>query len=477
MTKRPNKLAKPPTLLDPKGMGGIVAQDGFDYQVAVGLINLPAWLANPGFEQLIFEGLEDVEARFFNPYAPKLHVLERMQAKSGGLNKSEVKAVFDSFKAFDDHHPHTAQLHTLVTPQLPVGLVWVSRDTKRVRNARPFYAPFGDVTLATDVQLRTSFQNEFGSALGEFACSAVEVKLEPVTDDQQAAARFVASLTAAFPDTDSFPSSYLKQIFRSLKELAGRRRGQPLGRTILLEEIRAVLGRPLMPVGGFPLHIRSSRQEEPHTRALEIDASAFSGPGGKYPPTVTWSDQLTAPLRETSGWLSKTGQRQVALSGGYRISTGLLLGWCFRSAIGFELEVPTKEGAWRTDARGQHSVPGLSVAQASELANGVLNVSVGILRDPSTTLAQAGLRAEQVLRINLSGPVTSAEMTQALVGQVRSAVSQAVGCLQPGAIHMYFAGPAVVAVALGHRWNAMPRTQLHEFDVERQQYQQTAILA
>ena len=51
-----------PTLTDKKGMGGITAQEGFDYQVWNGLIRIPSWLRNPAFEGLIFEGLEDLEA-------------------------------------------------------------------------------------------------------------------------------------------------------------------------------------------------------------------------------------------------------------------------------------------------------------------------------------------------------------------------------------------------------------------------------
>lgn len=470
------KASKPPTLLDPKGMGGIVAQDGFDYQVAIGLIKLPGWLANPAFEQLIFEGLEDVEARLFNPYAPKLHVLERIQAKSGGLSKSGLKAVFAAFKAFEDHHPDTANVQTLVTPQLPSTLMWISRDPKRVRNARPFYAPFGDVTRATDAQLQTSFRAEFGTTLGDFVCASVEVKLEPVTDNEQAAARFASSLVSSFPHTAALAGGTLTQVFQTLLALATRRRGQPLDRALLLQEIKTVLGRALMEGSAFPVHLRSARQEEPQPNSLEIDASAFSGPGGSYPPPSVWADQLTRPLTAIGGWLRKRGFRDVLLSGGYRISTALLIGWSFRSASGFEIQIPTKQEFWRTDARGDTSLASPAVDEPSQLADGVLHVAVGILRDPATALIEGGLPGEQLLRLHLGQPVTSAEMAQALVLHIKSAVERAVGRLRPKAIYLYFAGPAAVAVALGHRWNAMPQTQLHEFVVAEQRYQQTAVL-
>ena len=82
-----------PTLTDARGMGGVVAQDGFDYQLWDGLARLPAWLSNPAFEQIMFEGLEDLEARFFAPQAPRERLLERFQAKSGSLQPADVRAV------------------------------------------------------------------------------------------------------------------------------------------------------------------------------------------------------------------------------------------------------------------------------------------------------------------------------------------------------------------------------------------------
>src|SRR4051794_33034719 len=136
--------AKGPTLTDAKGMGGIIAQDGFDYQVWDALARLPAWLRNPAFEGMMFEGLEDYEARFFAPHAPHHHFLDRFQAKSGLLQQAALRDVFKSFEAFDLAHPNVARVQTLVTPTLPAGLAWIARDPGRVRRARPFYSPFAD---------------------------------------------------------------------------------------------------------------------------------------------------------------------------------------------------------------------------------------------------------------------------------------------------------------------------------------------
>src|SRR5262249_32555523 len=94
-----------PALTDAKAMGGLIAQDGFDYQLWCGLARLPGWLRDPTFEGLMFEGLEDFEARFFAPHAPRRYLLDRFQAKSAQLARAEVVNVLESFAAFETSHP------------------------------------------------------------------------------------------------------------------------------------------------------------------------------------------------------------------------------------------------------------------------------------------------------------------------------------------------------------------------------------
>ena len=43
-------------------------------------------------------------------------------------------------------------------------------------------------------------------------------------------------------------------------------------------------------------------------------------------------------------------------------------------------------------------------------------------------------------------------------------------------IDLYFAGPAAFAVALGHRWNALPPTQVHEFVATERRYVPTLLI-
>lgn len=463
-----------PALTDARGMGGVIAQDGFDYQLWDGLARLPGWLANPAFEQMIFEGLEDLEARFFAPHAPRERLLERFQAKAGALAPADVRAVLQTFSEFETAFPNAARVQTLVTPRLPPTVSWLARNPDRVRKARPFYAPFADVMAASDAELRGQITETYGDPLGAFVAGSVEVSERVLPDRDAAVIQFGVELDRTYPSLEATPRRFA-EAFEALSALARRSIGAPLGRAILCRTIEDALGRPLPLPKSFPLHIRSDRNETSE-RSLEIDASEFSGRDVAFPSQRKWAEQLLVPLDRTARWLRSEAVSRIAISGSYRLTAAMVLGWSFRSAIGFELEIPTRNGAWPTD---DHPSPDMRqpwrVSEPMALHGDQLIVSVGILRDPAADLEQtAGIPPQSALTLYLEEPIPSAKSAQAAASAIKRAVDSTVARLRPRGVQLYFAGPAALAVALGHRWNAMPPTQLHEFLTAQRVYVPTA---
>jgi hypothetical protein len=463
-----------PTLTDAVGMGGVIAQDGFDYQVWEGLLRLPAWLTNPAFEAVIFEALEDIEARFFAPHAPEHHLLERLQAKSGDLGPKDVKDVFERFRVFESTHARVTRVHTLVTPQLPPKLRWVARDAARVRKARPFYAPFVGIRGASDSNLEQDFIKEFGDELGRFVVKGVEVTERPIPSREAALHAFSAALAASFPTID-LGQRKVAAAFAALEGLVRRSVGAPLARRELLRLLEDETSATLLGERAFPIHVRSNRSGQ-NEAALEIDASAFSGGPAGFPTAERWQAEIAAPLEATAAWLRRRDVSRVALGGSYRITTALLLGHAFRSASGFELEIPTREGAWATDDRAAEEANDWSILQPTELDADALVVSVGVIRRPSDELKVAGIGPEKVLDVFKSTALTGAKPAQDGTTRVKAAVTEASSRLRAKRIDLYYAGPAAFAVALGHRWNAMLPTNLFEFDPTDRTYVRTASL-
>lgn len=462
-----------PTLTDAVGMGGVIAQDGFDYQIWEGLLRLPAWLTNPAFEAVIFEGLEDIEARFFAPHAPEHRLLERFQAKSGDLAPKDVKEVFERFRVFESTHPRVTRVHTLVTPQLPPTLKWAARDASRVRKARPFYAPFSGIRAASDNKLAADFISEFGDGLGRFVAEGVEITERPMSTREAALSAFAAALLASFPATD-LSHRKVTAAFGALEGLVRRSIGTPLPRRKLIELLRGETSEALITERAFPVHVRSDRNGE-NVTALEIDASAFSGGPAGFPAAERWHADLVVPLDDTAAWLRRCDVSRLALSGSYRLTTAFLLGHAFRSASGFELEISTRDGVWATDDRPTDRANAWSIVPPTELSDEALIVAVGVLRRPSHTLTAAGVDPKKVLDVFTDRAITGARPAQAGVAQVKAAVVEASLRLRAKRIELYYAGPAAFAVALGHRWNAMPVTNLFEFVAGSHSYVPTGI--
>jgi len=459
-------------------MGGIVAQDGFDYQLWYALGRIPGWLTDPAFEGLVIEGLEDVEARFFAPQAPHGRLLERYQAKMAQLSRSDLAEVLDAFAAFERAFPETARLHALVTPALPATLKWVEKDPERVRRARPFYAPFKDVAAASDAKLRADLIAAFGADHGALIAEAVDISTWAV-DRSRPEGSVVAAFREAFPTLDVGVLK-LKAGIDALYKVASDGRGQLLSRAQLLDCLEGALGVALVPNrSNLVLHLRSDRDGD-CAGSLQLDTAAFAGGPVGFPPPTVWQAGMLDPLAQTARWAREGGISRIVLSGSYRLTTGFLLGWAFRSATGFEIDIPTRSGPWPTDAHGLsgQTPPAWQISRPSKLLETRLVVAIGVVRDPRPDIEHnlAGADSETMLTALLPDALTSAEETQASVRIVKAAIGETVAQLRPSAIDLYLVGPAAYSVALGHRWNGLPPTQLFEFLAADGSYRPTALL-
>ena len=463
-----------PTLTDARGMGGIIAIDGFDYQLWDCLARIPSWVSNPAFEELIFEGLEDHEAKFFAPHSPHRSVLDRYQAKASTLQPAGVKEVFDNFLVYDKAHPSTTRVHTLVMPSLPATLSWFARDKNRVKKARPFYAPFNSITEANEGGLRSTILAAYPGPLGEFVADTVEVYERNMPDLANAMATFTTQFNTAFPQLD-VSSRKVEAAFDALAKLVRNSVGAPVGRAILIKTLETSIGTALPLPMAFPLNVRSDRNEQDEA-SLEIDASGFSGGDAGYPASPVWATDLLAPLDATSQWLRRHDIARIELRGSYRLTTAFALGWSFRSAIGFEVDIPTRDGFWPTDDRPvEGSLPDWSVRPAICLHGGRLQLAIGVIRDPTAALlASTDIAEDAIMSIHSPSAIVSAKAAQASVGLIKRRIDEVVSQHRPAGIDLYFVGPAAFAVVLGHRWNAFPPTQLHEFVANK--YVPTAVI-
>ena len=225
----------------------------------------------------------------------------------------------------------------------------------------------------------------------------------------------------------------MESAFDALASLARRTLRAPLTRRQLEEVLQEQLEQELPLRGAFPLHVRSDRNE-PDPTALQIDAKAFSGGPASYPALEVWASGLIEPLDKTARWLRSHSVSRVVLGGSYRLTTALALGWSLRSAHGFELDVPTRGGTWRTDERPRtgETAPDWEIKEPESLCGEQLAVSVGVLRNPALDLPNtAGVPCGSVLGFHLATALASAPEAQASASLVKRTIDEFVALLKP----------------------------------------------
>ncbi len=98
------------------------------------------------------------------------------------------------------------------------------------------------------------------------------------------------------------------------------------------------------------------------------------------------------------------------------------------------------------------------------------------LKAVSYNREMSSCRGRSAFELSVETFVISAEDACLENRQIEAAISETVNHLQPRAIGLFYAGPVAMTVGRVHRWNALPRTQLHEFEQATCTYTATCVL-
>ena len=71
---------------------------------------------------------------------------------------------------------------------------------------------------------------------------------------------------------------------------------------------------------------------------------------------------------------------------------------------------------------------------------------------------------------------TTSDHPDTVLNEVCRAFDAAATRYRPRSIKLFMAAPAALGVTLGHRWNALPATQLHEFLAPERRYVPSAVI-
>lgn len=479
MTRETNGSRAPeprsdPSLLGRRERGGDIAEGGFFYQDNVVLSYIPRWLAQDPFTEMTRESISDAEAKFFVP--GRGYRREAVQVKNYTPKPAQFWSEIEEFQRLDARSPGTYGWFTLVLEGLPAALRPLASALRRVRGPYGFYE--GTAIAETSyrdyesVMLRAGRDEE----QAKFLFERVLIETGLSTNESHWRGVFQNELVSNLPEFADFGARKLNEVYEGLLSLIRERRNEPIGR----RELERKLLEPIEPKQRpaerpVRLHTSGGPGDGMPAGAVRLDwAEFFADSSRSYPSPAAWNERLVVELEDVREWMCEHGQRRhIELSGRRRLSASVAIGAVFPAVGGFSVDVLYRGEFWSTDSHANPQTPRYEVRKdkLTDLFPGErLVVGVGIGRNlaqsvvPEVEAAVPGLGLAGKPRLYLLGDVAvvSAEQANALVGSIKSILLDALRQTGATVIDLFFAGPAPVALFLGHRLNARVEVQCYE---------------
>jgi hypothetical protein len=237
----------------------------------------------------------------------------------------------------------------------------------------------------------------------------------------------------------------------------------------LLEKVPPHLRPPIQPVRIHTI----SQETDPDAKPtkLSFDWIPFFGDQTwEYPPADVWNGRLLGELQTSKIWIlehHKVGH--IALSGNRRLSASLAIGFVFSAVSDFSVAMTSRGSVWATDAYPNSTTPAYPLIQSGsyeDVRGDRLVVSIGIIRDIAQEVesdpGRHGLAGMPLVYFKGEEPIVSPEQANLLVRNIKDLFSKALYCTRAWQIDLFFAGPAFLALFLGHRLNTTAPVQCYE---------------
>lgn len=473
MTDRREDTDKTPSLLERQSRGGDVAEGGFSFQESVIISYVPAWLAHEGLEEITRESMGDIEAKFF--VTGRERARELIEVKNHRILPAEFWPEVGRFKDLDEGSTDTFHRFVLVGKELGEDVKRLKNGLERVRGPHSFYegTPIEAASFAEYAEIVASMGRS--EDVARFLFERVEIRDDLTTDEAQWRGVFIAELTSHFPEFEELSGRILRDVYEGLGDLFRGRRNRSISRKDVERRIRSRILEAVRPPLR-PVVIRTSVGDEkvgvePDVHPIRLDwEDFFGGSGRSYPPPAEWNERLIRELLQVKGWILRhRDTRHIRLTGSRRLSASLAIGATFSAVAGFSIEMEGRGGElWATNAYPTVTTPGFPLSTGGNVVAGDrLVVSVGVTRDITDEVEEAldalGLTGAPTLHLHSEQPVLSAEHANKAAAALKTAIIEALSHTGSTRVDLFFAGPAFLALLLGHRINALASVRCYEW--------------
>jgi len=447
------------SLLAPESTGGDTARDGFGYQDAYVLQNLPLFLSQPAFSHVVSEATGDVEVCYFG--GDGLTVRTFIEAKGGAaLSWNEFWAEIKQFKKVFDTSPTEFPRFVLVCRDFNSRTSPLVEMVGRLRGVGRSYDATSPMLVGASEEI-IAWGVDKGQTAEMMNFVIERVAFETYADEnaqsafQGELAKHLPSLDMRGSDVGAFKLMCLEMVSRSSRE--------PVYRAEIEAALLKALGRDagLWTTTPTPLHLDG--KVPPYS--LGIDATAFNGPQRANLSDADWRQAMK--LLEAIGLFIRQGRQRtaVALSAKQRMSLACTLGFAFSAPRGFILDVEHNGGRFRTDDHAQAPDQFFTVQAAD--GDGVQGVAtVAFPTDAVADVASATsgrLASAPTLNLSSARAIDSMATMNKAVAEAKSAFAAFRARHRLEVIHLFIKAPSHFAMMLGHRLNGIGRVQLYDW--------------
>ena len=478
-----SQKSKISSLLSPQARGGNIAESGFQYQFNSTISQIPNWLSQDGFTEMIREALGDTEAKFFVPCIGIQH--EFVEYKGYHLKQANFWEEIDHFWEIDRQSPNSYKHFVLVCKSVADELKPITNALERVRDPYSFYDAAQQIqdTSYSDFVEVVKFRGK-SKEMAEFIFLKVRFKLGAVDGETHARGIFIEEMKRYFPEFRTLSGKSMDAAYSQLTELVKSRTNQSIYRHELENAIWQGITEKDRPK--LTIRIHTSHEENVDKGpdgCLQFDwKNVFGGPNRNYPSTEEWNRIVTDKLCATKEWLIATKRtRCIHLIGHRRLSASIAIGVTFSAVSGFTIGIETKEGVWWTNSHAKEDTPDYHWHQSiNGESNGEIAVGISIMKDTANTDVEQYLETKHFngKRLYLCGnaALQSDQHTNVAVQKVKSVIQELLSITQAQKVHLFFAGPAQFALFLGHRLNTLGEIQCYEW-IEPNVYIPTVLIS
>ncbi len=474
---------QPSSLLSPQARGGDIAEQGFQYQFNSTITQIPNWLAQDGFTEMIREALGDVEAKFFVPDAGIRH--EFVEYKNYRLKPNEFWQEIENFREIDQQDPDSHQQFVLVCQSVADELKPITNSLKRVRDPYSFYdavKQIQDISYSDFVEVVKSRGQS--KKMADFLFLKVRFKLGIVDGETHARGIFIEEMKRYFPEFRTLSGKSTDAAYSQLTELVKSRTNQSIYRHELENAIWQGITEKDCAKFTIRMHTAFEKNiDKGPDGCLQFDwKSIFGGTNRNYPPTDEWNRKVTDKLCATKEWLIATKRtRRIHLIGHRRLSASIAIGATFSAVSGFTIGIQTKDGIWWTNSHAKENTADYHWEQSIDgESNDEIAVGISILKDTANADVERYLETKHFngkrLYLYSNAALQSDEQTNVAVQKAKSIIQELISRTQAKKIHLFFAGPAQFALFLGHRLNTLGEIQCYEW-VSTDRYIPTVLIS